>query len=129
MTESVKELLKDLDEFVDGLIRKLTFDITSILGGPAINGGTPIDTGWARSNWIPSVGQPVKDPAGSKLAVTRAPQTAGMQELLAYTREKGKVFISNNVPYIGRLNDGSSDQAPAGFVQRAIVKAITDLSR
>ena len=35
------------------------------------------------------------------------------------------MFVSNNVKYITRLNDGYSRQAPAGFVQSAIRKAVT----
>ena len=30
--------------------------------------------------------------------------------------------ITNSVPYIGRLNQGSSTQAPAGFVENAVDK-------
>lgn len=30
------------------------------------------------------------------------------------------IFIRNNAPYITRLNEGSSPQAEAGFVQNAI---------
>jgi hypothetical protein len=32
-----------------------------------------------------------------------------------------QIHITNNAPYIRQLNDGSSKQAPAGFVERAIL--------
>ena len=37
----------------------------------------------------------------------------------------GPIYITNNVPYINSLNGGHSQHAPAGFVERAIVKAVT----
>jgi hypothetical protein len=36
----------------------------------------------------------------------------------------GEVHVSNAVPYVQSLNDGHSQQAPAGFVQAAIAKAV-----
>ena len=37
-------------------------------------------------------------------------------------------FVSNGVPYIGKLDQGSSQQAPAGFVRAAVVKAVAKLA-
>ncbi|RKQ70205.1 hypothetical protein [Oceanibaculum indicum] len=34
--------------------------------------------------------------------------------------------LRNEVPYVGRLNAGSSRQAPAGFVEAAIDRALED---
>ncbi len=50
-----------------------------------------------------------------------------MAEILAGKYRGGRLFLSNNVPYISRLNDGSSGQAPAGFVQAAIARASGEL--
>ena len=36
------------------------------------------------------------------------------------------VHITNNVPYIEALNEGHSPQEAAGFVQRAIARALQD---
>ena len=33
------------------------------------------------------------------------------------------LYIANNVGHIGKLNDGSSQQAPAGFVESAVQRA------
>jgi len=35
-----------------------------------------------------------------------------------------KIFITNNLPYAKRLNEGWSTQAPANFVQAAIRRAL-----
>lgn len=87
---------------------------------------TPFDTGWARANWIPSLGSPVVTVAGGPATVDPGPQEAGAVAVLAFKLEDGAIFISNNVPYIGRLDAGSSTQAPSGFVRKAIASAILD---
>ena len=56
--------------------------------------------------------------------MTTTAQTAGITALASYRLEGGNIFISNNVPYILALNDGTSRQSPAGFVQNAIQKAV-----
>ena len=128
MTDNLAQVIKDLNIFVDDSIKKLSLDIVAILVSPS-PAGTPVDTGWARSNWIPSLGTPVTSPHGSKLSVSGSAQQAGTAKLLTYTRAKGTIFISNSVPYIGRLNAGSSTKSPSGFVQKAIIRAISELSK
>lgn len=118
------ELKRDLDRFINKIIIGISLDIVDILVSPVQMGGTPVDTGWARSNWIPSIGTMSTDPSGSKLSVSNTARQSGMSDLLSYTMDKGKIFIANNVPYIGKLNTGGAKIAPAGFVQLAIVRAI-----
>jgi hypothetical protein len=125
---SLKFVIRSLNQFTDLLVKKVVTDVVANLVAAPIEGGTPVDTGWARANWIPNIGSPVKKPRGSRDAVGRASssQERGVATVLAtYTISKGKVYISNPVPYIVFLNEGTSKQAPAGFVQRAIRKAVT----
>jgi len=131
VADNLPEVLKAIDTFVDKLITKLSMDIVAILAGPSQSGGTPVDTGWARSNWIPSIGNEFTKRVGSKQSVSFGDQISGTQKLLSYTRDKGTVFISNNVPYIGILNspETTSLKAQPGFVQAAIIRAITELSK
>lgn len=86
---------------------------------------TPRKSGWAASNWVPSLGGTLSGPVGSKTAVSFAAQNAGMQAMSGYriTRTPPPI-IQNFVPYIDLLNAGSSLQAPALFVERAISDAI-----
>jgi hypothetical protein len=92
----------------------------------AVVTSTPIDTSRARTNWVPSIGEPatsevpfVPGVAGStaaeahRIAMDAAKQIAGQIKL------GNKVWLSNNVPYIRQLNAGSSQQAPAMFVEKA----------
>jgi len=74
---------------------------------------TPVLTGRARSNWQVTIGQPSESQVGIDTAtgtVTRG--TAALAQLPPYQI----VWISNNVPYIQKLEMGSSKQAPAGMV-------------
>ena len=63
--------------------------------------------------------------ADINVSSARTKQETGKSTVIGYRLNKGKAFISNNVPYIRRLNDGHSKQAPVGFIQRAVRKAVT----
>jgi hypothetical protein len=85
---------------------------------------TPVDTGRAKSNWIPSIGTPSTD----KIIKEEYDKTGGeaIQKAIdvgAGIKFGSDVYISNNLPYIGRLNDGSSIQAPAGYIEKAVQAA------
>ena len=86
---------------------------------------TPKDTRFAASQWVPRIGGPVKSTSGSPEAVSFAEARAGAAEVAAtYRVERGPIYISNPTAYIGKLNRGSSKQAPAGFVQRTIIRGL-----
>lgn len=132
----VRVVVTSLERFVEQIIRKIALDIVANLVRAPSEGGTPVDTGWARANWVPQIGEPFRGTAGTREQaeagnVSGAEQGQGLATVAAtYKLERGKVYISNNVPYIGRLNAGSSRQAPAGFVEAAIAKAVrVDLPR
>lgn len=89
---------------------------------------TPVATGFARANWIPSIGSPVTDIDGDHTSVSVSAQQEGIAQVLTYTIDAGDLFVSNNVPYIGMLDLGHSNQAPAGFVEAALQKAQDDVN-
>ena len=124
----IKALVGGLNRLTERLVVKITLDVTANLIE-----ATPVDTGWAQANWVPSVGKrsrrrarsfPGRTPSAFVQAAV-AKQSVGQAQAAGYKLERGRVFVSNNVPYILRLNDGSSQKAPAGFVQRAVRKAVT----
>lgn len=107
------------------VIRKLAIDIfTDLLRA------SPVDTGRFRANWVLSVGSPSRrilwamSDVGQQmqtqinLAVKRAEQASGREV----------IFITNNLPYATPLNEGWSKQAPAGFVQMAVLKNVKPIS-
>lgn len=125
----VRVVVSALEQFTESFIKKITLDIVANLSRAPSEGGTPVDTGWARANWLASVAQPITEPSGTpeSVATAEGDQQAGLGKVLAYRLTAGPVFISNNVPYITRLNDGHSAQASPGFVQRAIQEAVTNV--
>jgi len=118
-----------MEQVTEQVIKKLTLDVVANLRRAASEGGTPVKTGWARANWMANVGGSTEGVNGDPNAVAAAEgaQQAALGSVLAYKLAGGPVFITNNVPYILKLNEGSSKQAAAGFVQRAIQEAVTGL--
>ncbi len=116
-------VVRSLEGFTEKLIKRLSLNVTANLVET-----TPVDTGWARANWVPSIGSPRSRTAGTRAAaengsIDNAPQLNGIISLANY-RVGPSIFISNNVPYINSLNSGTSTQAPSAFVQNAILRAV-----
>ena len=114
-----RELEKFTSRQVISVTRRLTLNL---------RGATPKKTGFAASNWIPSLGAN-NGIAGSKRMVSFSAQNAGLSEIRSYriTRTEAP-RVTNSVAYIDLLNSGSSLQAPAGFVERAIADAIASVA-
>jgi len=129
-SRQIRLIVSSLNGFVERIIKKLTLDIVANLVTAPGDGGTPVDTGWARANWIPQIGSPRTDVAGTRqqaeAGLLPSDQASGVAAVATgYRLGRGAVHISNNVPYILRLDQGHSKQAPKGFVRRAIRKAVT----
>ena len=90
---------------------------------------TPVDTSEALSNWVVTLDKPnvgTIDPhypgEFGSTQVASAQQTINEARNILKQKKPGQpIYITNNVPYIRRLNDGHSGQAPAGFVERAVL--------
>ena len=77
---------------------------------------TPVDTGRARGNWHASIGSPDLTVDMGKMDPGGGATIAVHQVVVANTRYGDAFYIVNGVPYIRRLEFGSSRQAPAGMV-------------
>ena len=97
---------------------------------------TPIDTGRAKSNWQAGVGSPTGGAPGGVLEEAYVPGRRGStrtanesaaiaagRAALAGNKDGDSCYVVNNLSYIDELNAGSSRQAPAGFIERAISAA------
>jgi len=96
--------------------------------------GTPVDKGRARSNWLVDLDGPRR--AQVEAAAPGAGGSTGGENATAaiaaasakIARYNGdinrSIVIHNNLPYIDALNKGSSQQAPAGFVEKAVQSAV-----
>lgn len=110
---------KDLKTFAInfGDVEEKVFRGTSIAMTKSIVERTPVDTGRARGNWFPTLGTPStkvtesEDYPSDDAIVGRAVQKLGSHKL-------GQSFyLTNNLPYIQKLENGSSTQAPVGMVE------------
>ena len=83
---------------------------------------SPVDTGRFRANWNCSIGSPDLstsqeiDPSGSG-AISKATST-----VVSYTLNGKSVFLTNNLPYAERLENGWSKQAPNGMVRLSVME-------
>jgi len=106
---------------------------------------TPVDVGTARSNWRISVGRPLvgkitayspylsrhRKPYGSGGSKSEGANLAGVMSqgksrLASY--KTGSIYVTNALPYIGRLDDGYSPQSGSGFISRAVMAATIQTS-
>ncbi len=129
-SRAVRVVVASLKGFVEDIIKKIVLDVVANLQAAPAEGGTPVDTGWARANWVPNIGTPIDTVAGSRAEAEAGSlsgdSAAGVARVVTrYQLSMGAVYITNNVPYILKLDQGHSKQAPKGFVRRGIVKAIT----
>jgi hypothetical protein len=97
----------------------------SILGKTANRAGrhlvqdTPVDTAFARSNWVASIGTP-----DLSLRAIRS-INATVNEIKSVT---ANAKADEEIPYVKYLNEGSSFQAPANFARISLMKARGGLS-
>lgn len=76
---------------------------------------TPVKSGRARANWQIAIGSvpngvlQLEDKSGSATISAADAAAAGL-------KAGDVIYLANNLPYIQRLEDGYSGQAPAGMV-------------
>lgn len=120
MNANVRAFELDLQREWDATLDELR-DAVSILALQALRElvqRSPVDTGRFKGNWSLSVGsraigtRETVDPSGG------ATIAAGADVITAYAAQEGfpAIYITNNLPYAQRLEDGWSGQAPAGIV-------------
>lgn len=118
---------------VEGNVERAVKDCAGAVARSVIS-NTPVDTGRARSNWTAQM-----DEVFAGLFPARAPGIAGStaeanavaaieaaeQVIETFDIEKnGSIHVTNNLPYIGALNDGHSKQAPPDFVRLAVLDGL-----
>ena len=115
-------VVDEFDKAVTRVVQGLTLDITADLQET-----TPVDTGWAAANWIPNIGgQFSQSPVGERIRgkIDVATQQTAIAKIATQFRVGPPIHITNNVPYIQKLNKGSSKKAPAGYVDSIIEKNV-----
>lgn len=118
-------VLDELTELTSQEVRKVGF---KVLQGVTLK--TPKDTGLATSSWLVGIQSaprdaPTTSPADAASSTLYA-VNAGLSVIGVYPKNQlPDLWIVNNLPYIGRLNDGSSLQAPAKFVEQTIAEVVS----
>lgn len=109
----MKRIRKKIKGRERAFIQKLCLDIDS-----GLVKGTPVDTGTARSGWSVGINRAkASEPDSSKDMNTILREHSDQIKSI----EPGdKIFLSNNVDYIKHLDDGTSDQAPNGIVDKTL---------
>lgn len=125
----VRIVVRDLRSFSERTIKRLALNINANLVKT-----TPVDTGWARANWVPNIGGPFEGTAGTRQdaeagKLDLSPRESGLAAVATSYTLGPEIHQTNNVPYIIDLNAGSSRQAPAAFIQSAIFRAVQDTVR
>jgi len=80
---------------------------------------TPVDTGRARGNWQVTVNSPATTWEDTKDKGGGATIGKGTSVIMAED-DLPHFWITNNVPYITRLEEGHSDQAPTGMAENTV---------
>lgn len=119
---------KRIETAINKLVQK-----TALIADQTVVLATPVDTGRARSNWIAKINGPnggtiAPYHPGNKLGLgetANAQSAMDQARAVIATRTSGQsIHITNNLDYIGELNNGSSKQAPANFVGMAVLAAV-----
>ena len=81
---------------------------------------TPVDTGRAKGNWQTTIGAPATG------TVDRLGESEALADVAQQTASFGAgkvIYLSNNLPYIYRLEyDGWSQQAPGGMLRKNVAR-------
>jgi hypothetical protein len=118
--DDVRRFSVKAGESSDRIVRAVTL---SLFNG--IIRDTPVDTGRARGNWQTTVGAPASG------EIDRLGASASISEVEAKTPPGAgqETYLSNDLPYIVQLEEGTSKQAPEGMVKRNMDRIERNLAR
>lgn len=112
----LKAFRKKTERKFELLLRKVALDAFS-----EVIDMSPVDSGRFRGNWQAAVGSAptgtveAVDPEGTMVKAKVAGATSGV-------KPGDVIYMVNNLPYARRLEDGYSQQAPAGMVRLTVQK-------
>ena len=122
--DEVEKVIGELFVQTEAAVANLTLDIH----GELIE-ETPVDTGWAQNNWLLAIAKAASGPVGSPDNVDTNIKNAGVSKVLGWKIADGPLYITNNVPYILKLDAGSSKQAPKGFIEKTVMNEVAKANR
>lgn len=121
MAERSKVFMAKLDRWVkeqpqkiDGFARQVCFEISE-----RVVDKTPVDTGFLRGSWQPSIGEPSTDHQGSEDKAEDAKSSkavAAVSLLIPQMKAGDHFYMVNNANYARFLEYGTSKIAPRYYV-------------
>lgn len=123
---SFAKSLSIADEMTDEINREARALGINLLNG--LTRVTPVDTGRARGNWFVGINKSnrsIEQERTAAQAVLDGVSDISSSKFLDYP----DIVLSNNLPYIERLNDGYSLQAPKKFVESEIDRVVNASNR
>lgn len=116
----IRHIAVRIPERADEAVRHCALAVDQVLATE-----TPVQSGRARSNWLVSFNRPNMalrpDTLGPAATVAQIAEARAVIALYQSGIHRS-IIITNGLPYINRLNQGWSKQAPAGYVERAVMK-------
>lgn len=113
-TLGLNDFIRKTNANADQVVRQSTM---SLLSGVVRR--SPVDTGRFRGNWQVAIAQPATGQLSRDDKSGSATVQAGLS-VVAGAKAGGVIWITNNLPYARRLENGWSDQAPAGMVRLTV---------
>ena len=108
---NIPKMTRNMDHVVVMIQQKVALQLLT-----GIVNMTPVLTGRARGNWQVTIGQPTTtDLPETYDKVGQETIQKGSSTIQSLTT-LGAIYLTNNLPYIQALEDGSSTQAPSGMV-------------
>jgi hypothetical protein len=123
LKEDLPAIARKLNETVETVQRHAAFNIFG-----RIVESNPVDTGYSRSNWNVSLDTPnlTVSPPPTKETGRNAYAAPNFPENLT-TDGTRPIYISNGVDYVQYLEEGSSQQAPSGFIRIAFERVEAEM--
>lgn len=146
-SKRMDELSRSVEGMADQALRK-----AALVADQVAVTMTPVKTGRARANWIVSIntlqesdddptlsgaeGSTARGAVNAQTAIDQAQGVLGVSLKFGGSNAKGQfirkapvIFLSNTLPYIEALDNGSSQQATNGMTRAAIDAAIDQIKR
>ena len=127
LNDLAKRMLRKADE-VPEMANKLAVKVATTIVTDLAH-VTPVDESTAISNWQVQLNLPVQSPIaayypgskGSTYSLSASATIDAAKAELAAKKPGQTIYLSNVLRYITFLNQGSSTQAPAGYVERSVL--------
>lgn len=117
----ITKFVKAMDRDIGLVLRLIALDVRNM-----IVQNHPVDTGYSRSQWRLSVGEPdltVDDPPTRRGTRSVVPAPRADLGALSGVNAQSEIFIANSVHYVQYLEEGSSAKAPNGMVAISLAAA------